>query len=38
MRAIFVGLPLTAFFVTPALADYYIIQEPTGERPLVVPG
>ena len=32
MRAIFVGLPLTAFFVTPALADYYIIQEPSTKR------
>lgn len=29
MRIIFAGAALAAFVVTPVLADYYIVQEPT---------
>ena len=32
MRAVLAGAALTAFVVTPTLADYYIIQEPTTKR------
>ena len=36
MRAILAGFALTAFFVTPTLADYYIVQEPTTKRCRIV--
>ena len=36
MRAILTGVVLTAFFVTPTLADYYIVQEPTTKRCRIV--
>ena len=36
MRAIFVGAALVAFVVTPSLADYYIVQEPTTKRCRIV--
>lgn len=36
MRAVFVGAALAAFVVTPALADYYIVQEPTTKRCRIV--
>jgi hypothetical protein len=36
MRAIFIGTALAAFFVTPSLADYYIVQEPTTKRCRIV--
>jgi hypothetical protein len=29
-------LPLTAFFITPTLADYYIVQEPSTKRCRIV--
>ena len=35
MRAILASAALTVFFVTPTLADYYIVQEPsTGKSEL----
>ena len=36
MRIIFAGAALAAFVVTPALADYYIVQEPTTKRCRIV--
>jgi hypothetical protein len=36
MRAIFAGAALAAFVVTPSLADYYIVQEPTTKRCTIV--
>jgi hypothetical protein len=36
MRAILVGAAMAAFIVTPGLADYYIIQEPTTKRCRIV--
>ena len=36
MRTIFVGAALAAFVVTPAFADYYIVQEPTTKRCRIV--
>ena len=36
MRAVFLASTLVAFVVTPSLADYYIIQEPTTKRCRVV--
>jgi hypothetical protein len=36
MRAILAGFALTTFFVTPTLADYYIVQEPTTKRCRIV--
>jgi hypothetical protein len=36
MRAFLVGAALAAFAVTPSLADYYIIQEPTTKRCRIV--
>jgi hypothetical protein len=36
MRTIFVGAALAAIIVTPALADYYIVQEPTTKRCRIV--
>ena len=36
MREIFVGAALAAFVVTPGLADYYIVQEPTTKRCRIV--
>jgi hypothetical protein len=36
MRAVFAGAALAAFVVTPSLADYYIIQEPTTKRCRIV--
>jgi hypothetical protein len=36
MRAILAGAALAAFVVTPALADYYIVQEPTTKRCTIV--
>jgi len=36
MRAILAGAALTVFFVTPTLADYYIVQEPTTKRCRIV--
>ena len=36
MRAILAGAALTAFFVTPTLADYYIVQEPSTKRCRIV--
>jgi hypothetical protein len=36
MRAIFAGAALAAFVVTPGLADYYIVQEPTTKRCRIV--
>jgi hypothetical protein len=32
MRAVLAGAALAAFIITPSLADYYIIQEPTTKR------
>jgi hypothetical protein len=32
MRAVLAGAALAAFVITPSLADYYIIQEPTTKR------
>jgi hypothetical protein len=32
MRPFLAGAALTAFVVTPTLADYYIVQEPTTKR------
>jgi hypothetical protein len=36
MRAIFAGAALAAFVVTPGLADYYIVQNPTTKRCTIV--
>ena len=36
MRAVLTGVALAAFVVTPSLADYYIIQEPTTKRCRIV--
>ena len=36
MRAVLVGAALAAFVITPSLADYYIIQEPTTKRCRIV--
>jgi hypothetical protein len=36
MRAVLAGAALAAFVVTPSLADYYIIQEPTTKRCTIV--
>ena len=36
MRAILAGAAMAAFIVTPGLADYYIIQEPTTKRCRIV--
>jgi hypothetical protein len=36
MRAIFVGAALATFVVTPSLADYYIVQNPTTKRCTIV--
>jgi len=36
MRAIFLGATSVAFVVTPSLADYYIVQEPTTKRCRIV--
>ena len=36
MRAVLAGAALTAFVITPSLADYYIIQEPTTKRCRIV--
>jgi hypothetical protein len=32
MLAVLTGVALAAFVVTPSLADYYIVQEPTTKR------
>ena len=36
MRAIFVGAALATLMVTPALADYYIVQNPSTKRCTIV--
>jgi len=36
MRAVLAGAALAAFAVTPSLADYYIVQEPTTKRCRIV--
>jgi hypothetical protein len=36
MRAILAGAAQAAFVVTPTLADYYIVQEPTTKRCRIV--
>jgi hypothetical protein len=36
MRAVLAGAAVAAFVVTPSLADYYIIQEPTTKRCTIV--
>jgi hypothetical protein len=36
MRAILAGAALAAFLITPSLADYYIVQEPTTKRCRIV--
>ena len=36
MRAAFVGAALAALVVTPTLADYYIVQDPTTKRCRIV--
>ena len=36
MRAAFAGAALAAFVITPAFADYYIVQEPTTKRCRIV--
>ena len=36
MRAVLTGAALAAFIVTPTLADYYIVQEPTTKRCRIV--
>jgi hypothetical protein len=36
MRVILAGAALAAFVVTPTLADYYIVQEPTTKRCRIV--
>jgi hypothetical protein len=36
MRAVLAGVALAAFVITPSLADYYIVQEPTTKRCRIV--
>jgi vancomycin permeability regulator SanA len=36
LRAVFASAALAAFVVTPGLADYYIVQEPTTKRCRIV--
>ena len=36
MRAVLAGVALAAFVITPSLADYFIIQEPTTKRCRIV--
>ncbi len=36
MRAILAGAAFAAFVITPTLADYYIVQEPTTKRCRIV--
>jgi hypothetical protein len=36
MRAVLAGAALAAFVVTPSLADYYIVQNPTTKRCTIV--
>ena len=36
MRAVFFGAALAAFIITPSLADYYIVQNPTTKRCTIV--
>jgi len=36
MRVVLAGAALAAFVITPSLADYYIIQEPTTKRCRIV--
>ena len=36
MKAFLAGAGLAALFITPALADFYIIQEPTTKRCTIV--
>lgn len=36
MRAVFFGAAVAAFVVTPSLADYYIVQNPTTKRCTIV--
>ena len=36
MRAVFVGAALAACIITPGLADFYIVQEPTTKRCRIV--
>jgi hypothetical protein len=36
MRAVFAGVALAALVVTPTLADFYIIQEPTTKQCRIV--
>ena len=36
MRAVFASAALAALFITPAFADFYIVQEPTTKRCRVV--
>jgi len=36
MRAALAGAALAAFVITPSLADYYIVQEPTTKRCRIV--
>ena len=36
MRAILAGAAVAAFVITPSLADYYVIQEPTTKRCRIV--
>lgn len=36
MRAALIGAALAAFAITPSLAEYYIVQEPTTKRCTIV--
>src|SRR3954463_11738351 len=36
MRAILASAALTVFFITPSLADYYVVQEPSTKRCRIV--
>jgi hypothetical protein len=36
MRGVLAGAALAAFVITPSLADYYIVQEPTTKRCRIV--
>ena len=36
MRAVLAGVTLAPFIITPSLAEYYIIQEPTTKRCRIV--
>jgi len=36
MRPVLAGAALAAFVITPSLADYYIVQEPTTKRCRIV--